>query len=616
MPSTDLSASTILNPVPTTVVGWIEQQMAQHPHATALVDQDQRVSYGELARQVDQWSQLLVAQGVQPEDRVVVCLPRSVELFVVLLAVLRVGAAYVPIDPALPAARRAWMSADAAASLEISTSGTAITLQRLQAVSTVQRPAVQHLDPHQLAYVIYTSGSTGLPKGVAVSHAALNMHIRAIGQCYRLCADDVILHNIAVSFDGATEAWLVGLVHGASVVISPSTVLSPRELLACVRREQVTILGMTPTYLLQLAEEIQQQGRPISVRSYTVGGEAVTREQAVFLRQTLAPAQLINGYGPTETVITPTVWRADASTSLEEWTQTAYLPIGQAVGERQCYVLNEQLEPVLDGTLGELWIGGIGLARGYWQRPALTAARFVADPFGATGGRLYRTGDLVRRLPTGDLEFVGRVDQQIKIRGFRVELGEIESSLGQLAGVHEAVVLTQGEGIHKRLVAYVAGQCQVSTLQHSLLGRLPAWMVPTAWVVLPSLPRLLSGKVDRQALQQLPIDTVDEARSITPLTGIEQELAQLWQQVLPQVTRIGREDSFFALGGHSLLATQLVSLIQQHWQCRLSMEVFYQHASLAQLAVWLTEHATQDDQQQALSLDDIDALLCAMEQSV
>lgn len=600
------------HPVHTTpnVVHTIAAIAQRTPDAWALIDSKCRWSYAQMEQRANQMAHWLLAQGLVAEQRVAVAWPRSAELFIVLLAILKAGGVYVPLDLQLPSERLSWLQADAGC--------TWLWVDSVWAAHTDPIPCAPHTTilmatddcwqhypsttpkvrqhPQQLAYLIYTSGSTGQPKGVAVAHAALAMHVAAIGQLYGLTAQDVVLHNIAISFDGATEGWLTALSHGAAVLISPQQLLTPRQMNQLICQYKVSIVGMTPAYLLQMAEDFAQWDTTMqagyTVRSFTVGGEAISREQALYLRQVFQPKQLINGYGPTETVITPLLWRADAYTPIDEWQQSTYLPIGQAVGGRELWILNDVFEPVPDGQYGELWIAGI-LARGYWARPALTAERFIPHPFASYAGqRLYRTGDVVRRLPSGDLEYLGRIDQQIKIRGLRIELGEIEARLHQCTGVAAATVLAVGEGLQRHLVAYVVSTQAVTVLQDQLLAQLPAWMVPQVWVVLPEIPRFSSGKVNRQALlhathtQQRNTSTTREQR---PLTATEQHLAQLWRNLLT-VDTLSPDDNFFALGGHSLLATRLGLHIKQQFGCELPLADLFAYPQLAAMAQRIQQH--------------------------
>lgn len=617
------------------LAGRIRAHSLAQPAASALLQGDIRLTYADLETASNRLANWLHARSLAPEARIGVCLARSPRLFVTLLGILKAGAVYVPLDPALPAERLAWLQRDAELSLVLSETDLLAALPAIESVTCINLDDGRHLlspadhlltqipHPQQLAYLIYTSGSTGLPKGVAVAHGALAMHIETVSTIYGASTDDVVLHNIAISFDGASEAWLVALTSGASLVITPAQMLTPAETNDLIRREQVSIVGMSPAYLVQMAEALTESGGSLPVRSYTVGGEAMTREHVALLRQHLKPPRLINGYGPTEAVITPALWIGDETTPEDAWNASAYLPIGRAVGQRSAYVFGDTLEALKDLQAGELYLGGTGLARGYWQRPGLTAERFVPDPEAQDGSRLYRTGDLVRRLANGNLEYLGRLDQQVKIRGLRIELGEIETRLLAQPGVSEASVLVYdpveagaGAARDKQLVACIVGTTSVSDLKAALAAQLPSWMVPPTWLVLGTLPRLPSGKLDRQALlMAIPTSQVRSHDFVAPQTVTEVALAALWGELLcqpqPQQQKIGCNDSFFELGGHSLLATRVVVRVRQQWGLELKLADFYAQANLADLASYIdahTAHATDHD-----TLDAMEALLAGLE---
>ncbi|WP_156478848.1 amino acid adenylation domain-containing protein, partial [Alcanivorax sp. NBRC 102028] len=351
------------------------------------------------------------------------------------IAVMKAGGAFLPLDPGYPKDRLHYMLKDSGARLLLTSSA---LIGVLPEVATVAPVAVDRLslndfpanalnnEPHpdQLAYVIYTSGSTGKPKGVSLTHAGLSMHVQTIGKRYGMTPDDVELQFASISFDGAVERWTVPLAFGSRVVIRDQQLWSAQQTCDALQKEGVTIACIPPSYMGPLLDWIEQEKPPLNVRSWTLGGEAFTRETFERMQQVLKPQRILNGYGPTETVVTPMLWAAYEGDTLS----SAYAPIGHAVGPRKLYVLDQDLNRVPVGVAGELYIGNeVGLARGYHQRPDLTAERFLPDPFGEPGERMYRTGDLVKYRDDGVMEYLGRVDQQVKIRGFRIELGEIES---------------------------------------------------------------------------------------------------------------------------------------------------------------------------------------------
>ncbi len=535
----------------------ISREAAQRPDAIAVRCGERTVSYGELDAAATRLAYALHAAGAGPETVVGVVLDRSPDLIVRLLATLKAGAAYLPLDPELPAARIEQLLKDAEAKLvltsrvlsgRVETALPIIVMEDIGDPAPVQLPSVQ---PGQLAYLIYTSGSTGTPKGVAVEHGPLAMHCHATVEQYGMGPDDRELHFLSFSFDGAHERWLVPLMAGAQLVLRDDTLWSAEQTLEAIAREGITNAGFPPAYLLRLADAAT---KPVPLRLLSFGGEAMSREAFARIRQKFQAGTLINGYGPTEAVVTPLAWVGQHDTDCP----SAYVPIGRPVGERTAYVLDADLNPVPVGVAGELYIGGLGLARGYVGRPGLTAERFVPDPF-TTGARMYRTGDLVRRCGDGSIEYVGRLDHQVKIRGYRIELGEIEARLRAHATVREAVVVAHDGPAGKQLVAYVVpahGEVEVAApLRAYLESVLPPYMVPAQFVPLTQLPVTPNGKLDRRALPE-PVWAVQGY--VAASNEVEAKLAQVWQDVLG-VERVGITDNFFELGGDSILSIQAVS---------------------------------------------------------
>ncbi|MEI4809459.1 amino acid adenylation domain-containing protein [Pseudomonas aeruginosa] len=496
-------------------------------------------------------------------------LPRGTELVVALLAVLKAGGAYVPLDLAYPRERLAYLMQDSGIALLLSESQAlvqlpvpagvpALALDRLDLLEhPAQAPQVE-VHPANLAYVIYTSGSTGLPKGVAVSHGPLAMHIDAVGERYEMTPADRELHFMSFAFDGAHERWLTALGHGGSLLLRDDALWTPEQTYAAMQRHGVTVAAFPPVYLQQLAEHAERDGNPPPVRIYCFGGDAVPVAGFELAKRALKPRYIINGYGPTETVVTPLIWKAAMDTECG----AAYAPIGSFVGERCGYVLDADLNPLPAGVAGELYLGGVGLARGYLQRPGLSAERFVANPFSRTGERLYRTGDLVRQREDGTFDYLGRIDNQVKVRGFRIELGEIEARLQDAGEVREAVVVARDAASGKQLLGYVVAEdgADASGLLERLRERLkrdlPEYMVPAHLALLPAMPLTPNGKIDRKALPDIDV-TASEAY-VAPRNELELALAGIWQEVLG-IARIGVHDNFFELGGDSILSMQVVA---------------------------------------------------------
>ncbi|WP_418121736.1 non-ribosomal peptide synthase/polyketide synthase [Variovorax sp. 160MFSha2.1] len=571
----------------------VERQARVRPEATALIMGDTELSYAELDARANRLAHRLIALGVRPESRVGLAVERSIETVVALLGVLKAGGAYVPLDPGYPAERLEFMAADSGicmlltqahvrGRLPVAMRELPTLLLDAQALETGREDSPDvALSGEHLAYVIYTSGSTGQPKGVAVAHGPLGMHILAIGKVYGMTPQDRELQFASINFDGAHERIWTPLAFGSALMPRDEELWSVERSHEEMSRHGITIACFTPSYLQQLAEGMGEEGRVPSLRSYTVGGEATSRAAFDRVMSNLRPPRIINGYGPTETVITPTIAKAHAGEGFD----AAYMPIGSPVGDRTAVVLDGDLNLVPAGMAGELYLGGAGLARGYLNRSGLTAQRFVADPFDEAGGRLYRTGDLVRWREDGQLEYLGRLDHQVKVRGFRIELGEIEAQLLAQPGVREAVVVAQEGPSGARLVGYVCGHegqpaLEAAALREQLGTVLPEYMVPGALVVLEALPLNANGKVDRKALPEPGYAAAHDYEA--PQGEAEQALAQVWAQVLG-LQQVGRHDNFFELGGDSILSLQIVAQARRAgWQ--LTPRQMFERQSIAQLA--------------------------------
>ncbi len=573
----------------------IERQAETFAESTAVIFGDQELSYGELNRRANRLAHRLIDGGVKPEVKVGIAIDRSIELIIGLLAILKAGGAYVPLDPEYPRERLNHMVEDSGIRFLLTRSNTKTQIPRLSSLKVLEFESIDlsrgiDTDPEialhadNLAYVIYTSGSTGLPKGVAVAHGALVMHLQAITATYDVRPGDRELMFFSMNFDAAAEQWMTPLCGGGAIVLSAAQDLAGATFVKLMMTHGVTTLHLPPAYLRLLLP--MMEGIRSSVRTCIAGGEAWYATDLAATRDAFPGARVVNAYGPTETVITPTAWVGDASTPLE----SDYAPIGGPVGARRLYVLDAELNVVPQGVVGELYVGGLGLARGYLNNPALTADRFVADPFGSDGGRLYRTGDLVRWRSDGHLEYMGRLDHQIKIRGFRVELGEIEAQLLAQTGVREAVVLTHEMRNGKTLLAYVAAHAGVlltpSLLRASLCDALPDYMIPSQFVFLEALPLGPNGKINRKALP-LP-EQSGEQDYAPPVSAIEVIISEIWAEVL-EVPRVGLHQNFFDLGGHSLLLIRVQSSLEKRLNAHIPIIELFKHTTVASLARLLGE---------------------------
>ncbi|AUX32055.1 MULTISPECIES: non-ribosomal peptide synthetase [Sorangium] len=568
-------------PAPACVHALFEAHAARQPDATALEFGHQRFTYGELSAWSTELALLLRDRGVGPGSVVGVCIERSPRMVAAQLAVLKAGAAYASLDPANPPARLAEMLADCRASLVLTSSQASHKLAAapcpVHLVQDGSRAPSAHIPlvsrPNDLAYILFTSGSTGTPKGVCVRHASLSRLVSFFQHLLEISLQDRWTQLASSGFDASVyEVW-TPLACGATLLLADDDALrSPTALVSWLVERRAT-LSFMPTPLAEACFEQDWTGS--ALRAMTVGGDKLHP-----LRRPL-PFRLFNMYGPTEaTVITTVAEVADLGDEP---------PLGRPVDSALVYVLDPHMHPVPPGVLGELYIGGECLAQGY-TRTDLTAERFLPDPFGQPGARLYRTGDLVRWRPDGQLAFAGRRDEQVKLRGRRVELGEVESALRRLPGVREGVVVLHGQGNAARLVAYVVPGADTPSerdLREGMARLVPDALVPAHFVLLPALPMSLSGKVDKRLLPAPPAARADYE---PPSGELELELAAIWQSVL-HLDRVGRHDSFFDLGGHSLLAMQVLGRVESSLGIRTTLRTLFEHPTLAQLASHLSSGA-------------------------
>jgi amino acid adenylation domain-containing protein len=604
-----------------TLSALFAEQAARTPDAVALVAGAERLTYAELDRRAGALAHRLRALGVGPESRVGICLERSAEMVVAVLAVHRAGGAYVPLDPGFPRERLAYMLADSGAAVLLTQAslrdvlpefaGEVVEIPLPPAPSPARgegehdngtaREALPHSWgrvaspsepgggplPANPAYVIYTSGSTGRPKGVVVPHAGVASFLDSMRSEPGFGAEDVLVSVTTLSFDISVLELFLPLTTGARLVLaSRETAADPAALARLIEQSGATAMQATPATWRMLVQSGWQGAAGLKA---LCGGEALPWELAEALQA--RSGTLWNLYGPTET----TIWSAvQPVTGRGE----GVVALGRPILNTGLYVLDRHLQPVPAGVHGELYIGGAGVTRGYLGQPGLTAERFVPDPFGGeAGARMYRTGDRVRWLASGALEFLGRTDFQVKVRGFRIELGEIEAVLAAQPGVREAVVAVWGEGADARLVGYVVAEpgaeLEAAELRSAVRERLPEYMVPSAVVALEAFPLTPNGKVDRKALPD-PQWGGSETGYVAPRTETEEALCGIWSDVLG-VERVGVHDDFFALGGHSLNATQLIFRTREALGVEITLRLLFETPTVAGLAEAITGGAVEDE---------------------
>jgi amino acid adenylation domain-containing protein len=580
----------------------VGRQAALRPDAVAVVRGTRQLTYAELNARVDRFARLLRARGVGSETVVGVCLERSLDAVVVLLAVLRAGGVYAPFDPRHPAERLDFMLTDAGARVVVTVRELADRFgdREVVAVDGDWAPApdpLPRLDPRGLAYIIYTSGSTGRPKGVMIEHRSYAHHCRVIADAYTITPDDRVVLLSALTFDVAMDQIGATLLAGATIVVSDPELWTPAELPARLAEHGVTIIDTTPAYY----REAMRYGPELlaGLRLMNVGADVVTVDDARRWAASGLPGRFLCSYGPTEATICSVLHPVTGD--LDGQRGGAAMPIGRPVAGTRAYVVDADLRLVPAGVPGELCLGGVRVARGYHDRAALTAERFVPDPFGPPGARLYRTGDLVRHRVKGEgeagggaIEFLGRIDHQVKIRGLRIELGEIEAALVRHEDVEAAVVVTAtGPSGDPLLAAYVVGKADIEALREHLRAWLPEYMVPTRWATLAALPMTASAKVDRKALPEAELTVPDAGPVEAPRDPTEQLIADIWREVLG-VDRVGVTDDFFALGGHSLLATRVLAQLRRAFAVELPLRRLFEATTVAALADAVTR-AVEDE---------------------
>ncbi len=572
----------------------IETRAAEHPDKMAVAFEGNSLSYAELNARANQLARHLRQKGVGPETLAGICVERSLDMITAILAVLKSGAAYVPIDPTYPQERIQYMFTDADLKLILThkhllskVAQTEAEIVLLDGVTAeIESAPAENLnipvDPANLAYIIYTSGSTGKPKGTMLYHRGLVNALHSTCKNYFVQPDSKVLQFASFSFDASVEEIFSTLTAGAMLqLVRKETLLSLAELIDLINKQKITNITLPPSVLSVL----QPRDFP-TVQSVVSAGEKCPPETAVRWSE---DRHFINGYGPTETTIC-------ATTYLTETPFKRYVvPIGKPIRNVQAYILDSNFNPVPVGVPGELYIGGAGVARGYFKRPALTAERFVPNPFGNNpGARLYRTGDLVRFIPGGNMEFIDRIDFQVKIRGFRIELGEIESVIKSCTNIGDAAVIARRMGGETRIAAYVipvkGSAYDENTLKLCIKNKLPDYMVPAAIVKLDAFPLTSNGKLDRKALPD-PEGGQQGQTFVKPGSEIERKLAAIWQEIL-QVEQVGINDSFFDLGGHSLGIVQVQGKIKEVFDRDVNVVEMFKYPTISTLAKFLGDESS------------------------
>ncbi|MHC5933188.1 non-ribosomal peptide synthetase [Nostoc sp.] len=581
-----------------------EAQVEKTPDAVALIFNNQHLTYRDLNSRANQLAQHLQSLGIGAEILVGICIERSLEMVVALLAILKAGGAYVPLDPGYPQERLAFMLSDTQVSVLLTQKELVAKLPTHTAflicldadwngiAQNKKDNLTTSVTADNLAYVMYTSGSTGTPKGVSVIHRGVVRLVKETNYVH-LTAEEVILQLAPICFDASTfEIWGC-LLNGGRLIIYPSHTPSLEELGQILQQYQVTTLWLTAGLFHLIVDEKIDAFK--SLHQLLAGGDVLSVAHVQKFFQTVENCQLINGYGPTENT-TFTCWH----TITAPLQLGVSIPIGRPIANTQVYILDNNLQPVTIGEAGELYIGGDGLARGYLNRPDLTAEKFISHSFDSNlATRLYKTGDLARYLPDGNIEFLGRIDNQVKIRGFRIELGEIEREIAQHPDVREIVVLArQDETGEKQLTAYIVPHRKsryiYNQLRSLLQQRLPNYMVPSAFVMLESLPLTANGKVDRHKLPAPSRERPQlEQPYISPQTDLEHLLAGILSELL-KIDRVGINDNFFDLGGTSISILQVTVRVQQELGIQLPAVKLFQYSTIGSLAKYL--HSNQNSQ--------------------
>ena len=574
-----------------------EQQVARDPDAVAVVFGDRRVSYGELNERANRVAHHLRTRGVGPDVLVGVCLERSPEMVVALLAVWKAGGAYVPLDPAYPPERLSFMIADAQTHLLMTEEKCRPLFSSLPAGKTIYldsdwpvlaRESAENLapvaSPSDLAYVMYTSGSTGQPKGAMIQQDGLVNYLWWAISAYAVEPGRSVPVHTSIAFDLTVTSLYTPLLAGGTVELLPEDVGARNLLAALLRTGDRSLVKITPAHVELLNQQLSAEQAAGMSRVFVIGGENLLAESLQLWRGLTPPTRLINEYGPTETVVGCSIHEVQPRDA-----HTGAVPIGRPIANTQLYVLDSNMQPVTPGVTGELYIGGAGVARGYLNRPELTAERFVPDPFaGIPGACLFKTGDLAQYQADGTLYCLGRADDQVKVRGYRIELGEIEAALAAHPKVRSCVVLArEDEPGNKQLVGYLVSRDYIVPVAADLRGflkeKLPEYMVPAKFVYMDSLPLTPNGKFDRKALPPPLGETSGAGTGGSPRTETEKAVAAIWTELLA-MNGIGIHDDYFDLGGDSMTAVKLLVRLHEAFGIDLQLAALFDRPTIAGLA--------------------------------
>ncbi|WP_071189200.1 non-ribosomal peptide synthetase [Trichormus sp. NMC-1] len=586
---------------------WFAVQCQQTPDNIAVVYENQKLTYQELNNSANQLAHYLQSLGVGTETLIGICIERSPLMVIAVLGILKAGAAYVPIDPNYPPERKAFILADTQMPLLLTQASLAADLQtnNIRTIcldndwyiinKQLQNNPIHNTNSQNVAYVIYTSGSTGKPKGTLISHSGLVNYLHWCTKAYKVDQGSGTLVHSSLGFDLTITSLFSPLVVGSQVELLPENQSIENLAQTLIQRNNLSLVKITPAHLELLSQQLSPEEVSDRTNAFIIGGENLTTQHINFWRKFAPKTILINEYGPTETVVGCCIYQVS-----QQDNYLGSIPIGYPIANTELYVLDQYLQPVPKGVIGELYIGGAGLARGYLNQPELTAQKFIPHPFSnELGARLYKTGDQVRFRIDGNLEFLGRLDDQVKLRGFRIELGEIESLLSLHQTVQDAVVMVREDVAgDQRLVAYLVirkdASLSIQSLRSFLQEKLPDYMIPTAFVPLETLPLTSNGKVNRKILPGPDqLNTEVKESFIAPRNSLEEQLTNIWAEVL-KIEKVGIYNNFFSLGGHSLLVTQLISRMRDDIGVELVIQDVFNYPTVADLAVIITQKLAQD----------------------